>query len=507
MHIKYFEDTQRWGNLGTQLAKRGCELLEYLYELYKLETVPGQPELSLVAGQKSSVNSSGWIDGLLDLTDEANNLMFPNEIRSYLDGKYRYKGGDILAWWKENQSHLPVLSGIARDILAIPATSVLVERLFSRCKLVMSDYQNTSVDTKWDPDVASRIQFSTLPFPLPTYLTLETYKMMRATQTQSKPKPKSKPRLKSQLEVNKLSSLFAESKESLGPSVELKNPNIWAGALAALEDAAKQDRKADGDEITREKVKKEWRRGYAVLRFAGQGEASGIIEMDQDPNLRTNPRSLREDHVINLFGVFTTDGVNDRASPIRIREPSNGLDPELLKQMAAADPADPNSPIPTLYLKREHAQRENQLETEIFTRQDGVQLLSNQEVQQRKDELAKLRGARELATLLDGNHRLNSMRLVGQLLQEKALHIVQSERNQVADFDPKEEYAKLTELVKKATYIVEVYAYDTPPHVLAWLSENEKERPHLAPVAGETIWRLVDNQERVADQIIQQKQA
>ncbi|CAE6420228.1 unnamed protein product [Rhizoctonia solani] len=142
MRIKYFKDTQRWGNLGTQLAKQGCELLEYLYELYKLETVPGQPETRLVAGQKTSVNNLGWIDGLLDLADEATDSTFPEEVRNYLDGKYQYKGGDILAWWKENESHIPVLSRIARDILAIPATSVSVERLFSRCKLVMSDYRN-----------------------------------------------------------------------------------------------------------------------------------------------------------------------------------------------------------------------------------------------------------------------------------------------------------------------------------------------------------------------------
>ena len=37
----------------------------------------------------------------------------------------------ILEWWKENQLLLPILSKIAKDYLAIPATSAPSERLFS----------------------------------------------------------------------------------------------------------------------------------------------------------------------------------------------------------------------------------------------------------------------------------------------------------------------------------------------------------------------------------------
>ncbi|KDN33936.1 hypothetical protein RSAG8_12973, partial [Rhizoctonia solani AG-8 WAC10335] len=158
MRLSYFQDTQRWGDLGAMLrwgdlgamlVKRGQELIEYLYEVYKqeLDLECGQLHPAPCPRSPTTTTSSGWIDGLLELGSESNDSTFPEEVRNYLDGKYRYKGGDILVWWKENELHIPVLSRVARDILAIPATSVSVERLFSRCKLVMSDYRNMSVDT------------------------------------------------------------------------------------------------------------------------------------------------------------------------------------------------------------------------------------------------------------------------------------------------------------------------------------------------------------------------
>ena len=44
----------------------------------------------------------------------------------------------ILKWWKENQSILPTLSKIAKDYLAIPATSAPSEWLFSEAGNLIS---------------------------------------------------------------------------------------------------------------------------------------------------------------------------------------------------------------------------------------------------------------------------------------------------------------------------------------------------------------------------------
>ncbi len=38
---------------------------------------------------------------------------------------------DILAWWKENEKQLPYLAAMAREFLAVPASTAGVERAFS----------------------------------------------------------------------------------------------------------------------------------------------------------------------------------------------------------------------------------------------------------------------------------------------------------------------------------------------------------------------------------------
>ena len=46
--------------------------------------------------------------------------------------------GDPLEWWKSRQSSLPVLSEVARSVLAVPATSVPSERIFSKAGQIVS---------------------------------------------------------------------------------------------------------------------------------------------------------------------------------------------------------------------------------------------------------------------------------------------------------------------------------------------------------------------------------
>ncbi|KIK33085.1 hypothetical protein CY34DRAFT_100246 [Suillus luteus UH-Slu-Lm8-n1] len=47
-----------------------------------------------------------------------------------------------IAWWQERCKSFPCLSHMAIDYLTIPATSVDVERLFSRGRLILSHVRN-----------------------------------------------------------------------------------------------------------------------------------------------------------------------------------------------------------------------------------------------------------------------------------------------------------------------------------------------------------------------------
>lgn len=67
------------------------------------------------------------------------------ELERYLDENPipRSKDIDILLSWMGNSSKYPVLSCIARDVLAIPASSVASEAAFGTAKRIISDFRSS----------------------------------------------------------------------------------------------------------------------------------------------------------------------------------------------------------------------------------------------------------------------------------------------------------------------------------------------------------------------------
>jgi len=55
---------------------------------------------------------------------------------------------DILAFWKEKQSMFPVLSTLAKQVYAIPASNTIVERLFSASKNTISEKRTNLASVK-----------------------------------------------------------------------------------------------------------------------------------------------------------------------------------------------------------------------------------------------------------------------------------------------------------------------------------------------------------------------
>jgi hypothetical protein len=49
---------------------------------------------------------------------------------------------DILAWWKSNSVEYPTLSRIARDVLAVLASTVASESAFSIGRRIISDFRS-----------------------------------------------------------------------------------------------------------------------------------------------------------------------------------------------------------------------------------------------------------------------------------------------------------------------------------------------------------------------------
>jgi hypothetical protein len=77
---------------------------------------------------------------------EEQRVMINNEVDRYLADQYvnpLTKGFDIALWWKGNANAYPILSNIAKDILAIPCSTVASENAFSLGKRVVDPFRSS----------------------------------------------------------------------------------------------------------------------------------------------------------------------------------------------------------------------------------------------------------------------------------------------------------------------------------------------------------------------------
>ena len=65
------------------------------------------------------------------------------ELQLYLEEDFhpRVPDFDILKWWSVNSQRYPILGRIARDVLAVPASTVASESAFSTSGRVISDHR------------------------------------------------------------------------------------------------------------------------------------------------------------------------------------------------------------------------------------------------------------------------------------------------------------------------------------------------------------------------------
>lgn len=144
--IETFQRTS-WGK---DMANTSIQQFEHVYRTKYLDAqILGVSDCNVAAGR--DVDEAAAIqDDLLDL----NSLFESGSFGGAVTGDWRREFDDylcfnratssenILTWWRQHEKRFPTLASMARDFLAIQATSVSVERFFSKASLVIRKHRN-----------------------------------------------------------------------------------------------------------------------------------------------------------------------------------------------------------------------------------------------------------------------------------------------------------------------------------------------------------------------------
>ncbi|KAG6423642.1 hypothetical protein SASPL_114044 [Salvia splendens] len=140
-----------YGNArGLEMVKEVTDSMRELFVFYSARYAPRPPSRSSVdatiedtSDEEDSYNMFG-----MDISDDDGDSSNQTELDIYLTDR-RHKvpkeemtSFDLLKWWSEH-SHYHVLSEMARDILAIPVSSVASESAFSMGGRVLSPYRSS----------------------------------------------------------------------------------------------------------------------------------------------------------------------------------------------------------------------------------------------------------------------------------------------------------------------------------------------------------------------------
>ncbi|KAL1939855.1 hypothetical protein VTO73DRAFT_9555 [Trametes versicolor] len=135
--------------LGADVCTRAEVLFKHAYEEYSTSATSSTADETRTpaATATRSAEDNGFLDDAVKVgvagnpnEQDAHAAEEKPELERYLAGD----GGhgelrDPLSWWKKHAVSFPVIARMARDFLAIPATSVAVERLFSKSRHLCTD--------------------------------------------------------------------------------------------------------------------------------------------------------------------------------------------------------------------------------------------------------------------------------------------------------------------------------------------------------------------------------
>ncbi|XP_076913513.1 zinc finger BED domain-containing protein RICESLEEPER 1-like [Bidens hawaiensis] len=123
--------------------------LEIMFKHYEYELNRERPSSSQASQRASKV--AGSTDGSSSFFAQfksasgSSSYETKTELQKYLDDieEPDYEGFDILQWWKASSSKYPIVAKMAKDILAIPVSSVASESAFSTGGRVVEPYRSS----------------------------------------------------------------------------------------------------------------------------------------------------------------------------------------------------------------------------------------------------------------------------------------------------------------------------------------------------------------------------
>jgi hypothetical protein len=121
-----------------------------LFEEYRQIYAPHEVQTEGNDHNESSGGKQGMLDEKiakrmrLELESDSSNTS-KSELDKYLseDTEDREKKLDILVWWKDNANRLPILAQLARNVLAMPISTVASESAFSTSGRILDDFHTS----------------------------------------------------------------------------------------------------------------------------------------------------------------------------------------------------------------------------------------------------------------------------------------------------------------------------------------------------------------------------
>ncbi|KAG8772735.1 hypothetical protein FRC12_002917 [Ceratobasidium sp. 428] len=279
--------------------------------------------------------------------------------------------------------------------------------------------------------------------------------------------------------------LRVDPTEALSDAVSFMKTHVETGTLASSE---MHDRM--GVLLNRARI------GGAYISGFGVGHVDGLVDLEQDPNRRANPRELDKGHVQDLARVFSEpSAMRDWESPIAIELRLDDIDPACLDEIRACDPYLPGGNIPALKLMDPNNKEIAALEFSChYHRTPEGQWLDGKALLTRRQRLDHLYALRPRSRLINGNHRIAAIKSIGNGCSASFAKLVANLRGQrLSPEDAESEVHRIAARAKLARYRVIIYDTDkVDAHLRNWLAHNQGSRIAKGMGVSEKTWWLAN---------------